>query len=140
MPLELASLRSAVGALEAVITRSDDATLMQSLDAVTQSAIKSGVIQHFEFSYELCWKFMKRWIETNVSVGAVDGVTRRELFRQAAEQKLIVDVDRWMGHHKARNETSHTYDGDIAETVYQAAHEFARDAVSLLAALEARND
>lgn len=140
MALELGSLKKAVTALQDVLNRSDDAALMQTLDPVVQKAIKAGVIQHFEFSYELCWKFMKRWLEVNVSATEVDGVTRRELFRQAAEQRLITDVDRWMAHHHARNQTSHAYNADVAEEVYQAAHDFARDAASLLKALEARND
>jgi len=140
MALELESLEKAIAALQAVVERSDDGKLMGGLDEVTQGAIKAGVIQHFELTYELCWKFMKRWIETNVSPTAADGVTRRELFRQAAEQNLIADVDRWMDHHKARNETLHTCDAKIAESVYQAAHGFMRDAVGFLAALKVRND
>lgn len=76
----------------------------------------------------------------NISPMAADGVTRRELFRQAAENHLIGDVDQWMRHHDARNQTSHTYQSEIAESVYAATHDFARDAARLLKALEARND
>jgi nucleotidyltransferase substrate binding protein (TIGR01987 family) len=140
MPLELDSLRKAVAALNGVLAKSDDAEFMRGLDEIARNAVKSGAIQHFEFTYELCWKFIKRWLETNVSPTVADGVTRRELFRQAAEQHLIVDVEEWMRHHEARNETSHTYDPEIAEKVYTAAHNFARDAKRLLNALEARND
>lgn len=140
MPLELHSLRKSVTALNAVLAKSDDAEFMQGVDEIAQNAVKSGVIQHFEFTYELCWKFIKRWLEMNVSATAVDGVTRRELFRQAAESRLIDDVERWMRHHAARNLTSHTYEVEVAESVYTAAHDFARDARRLLAALEARND
>lgn len=140
MPLELDSLKKAVAALNGVLAKSDDAALMSGLDAVTQNAIKSGAIQHFEFTYELCWKFIKRWLEMNIGPTAADGVTRRELFRLAAENRLIVDVEAWMRHHDARNRTSHTYDPAVAESVYGAAHSFARDANKLLLALEARND
>lgn len=140
MPLELDSLRRAVSALNGVLAKSDDAELMGGLDEITQNAIKSGVIQHFEFTYELCWKFIKRWLEMNISPTTADGVTRRELFRLAAENRLIVDVDEWMRHHEARNLTSHTYAPEVAQTVYAAAHDFARDAQRLLEALEARND
>jgi nucleotidyltransferase substrate binding protein (TIGR01987 family) len=140
MPLDLDSLRKGVAALHAVLARSSDSTLMASLDEVTRNAIKSGAIQHFEFCYELSWKFIKRWLEANISASAADGVTRRELFRQAAENRLIDDVDQWMRYHEARNQTSHTYDPVVAENVYQAAHAFARDAQALLEALEARND
>jgi len=140
MPLELDSLRKSVTALNGVLARSSDTKLMGGLDEITQDAIKAGAIQHFEICYELCWKFIKRWLEANVSPTVADGVTRRELFRLAAENRLIVDVDQWMRHHDARNLTSHTYDPVVAESVYLAAHDFARDAQRLLEALEARND
>jgi len=140
MVLELNSLKNAVSALHAVLAKSDDAEFMRGLDAVARNAIKSGAIQHFEFTYELCWKFIKRWLETNISPTIADGVTRRELFRLAAENRLIDDVEPWMRHHDARSQTEHTYEPEIAERVYAAAHEFARDADRLLRALEARND
>jgi nucleotidyltransferase substrate binding protein (TIGR01987 family) len=140
MALDLSSLKKAVSALAAALARSDDAQLMDKLDHVTRNTIQAGVIQHFEFTYELCWKFIKRWLEVNVTATAADGVTRRELFRMGAENRLIDDVDQWMQYHEARNLTSHTYQPEIAEKVYGTCHEFARDAARLLAALEKRND
>lgn len=140
MPLELDSLKKAVAALNAVLAKSNDAEFMRGLDEVTRSAIKSGAIHHFEFTYELCWKFIKRWLKVNIGSAAADGVTKRQLFRLAAENRLILDVDDWMRHDDARNRTSHTYDPAVAESVHAAAHEFARDAQRLLEALEARND
>ncbi|MDD3927185.1 MAG: HI0074 family nucleotidyltransferase substrate-binding subunit [bacterium] len=140
MPLELDSLRKAVGALHDVLMKSNDTKFMNGLDEIARNAIKSGAIKHFEFTYELCWKSVKRWLEENVSSTAVDGVTRRELFRLAAENRLIVDVEQWMRHHEARNLTSHTYNPTVAESIYAAANDFACDARSLLGALEARND
>ena len=140
MPLELSSLRKAVAALNAGLEKSNDPKFMTGLDETTRNVIKSGVIQHFEFTYELCWKFIKRWLEANISPGVADGVTRRELFRMAAENRLIVDVEAWMRHHDARNQTSHTYDLRIADSVHAAARVFSLDAQKLLNALEARND
>ena len=58
----------------------------------------------------------------------------------AAENRLIVDVDEWMRHHDARNQTSPGYDPAVAESIYAAAHDFVHDAQRLLEALEARND
>ena len=140
MALALDSLQKAVSALAAVLAKSDDVEFMNSLDDVARNAIKAGVVQHFEFTYELCWKFIKRWLETNISPAIADGVTRRELFRLAAENRLLDDVEQWMRYHEARNLTSHIDQPEIAERVYNTAHEFARDAARLLAALEARND
>ncbi len=140
MPLVIDNLEKAITALGQVLAKSSDTEFMDSVDAITRNAIKSGVIQHFEFTYELCWKSMKRWIEMNVSATAVDGVTRRELFRQAAEQRLIVDVEQWMRYHDARNRMSHTYEPATAELVYEASKGFTQDAVLFLKALKARND
>lgn len=140
MALVLSGLQKAVSALAGVLAKSDDAEFMGRLDDVARNAIRAGVIQHFEFTYELCWKFIKRWLETNISPTAADGVTRRELFRLAAENRLLEDVEQWMRYHEARNLTSHIYQPKIAERVYNTAHDFALDAARLLAALEARND
>ncbi len=139
MPLELSSLKKAVSALADVLAKSDDAGFMDTLDEVARNAIKAGESKHFEFTYELCWKFIKRWLEMNVSPAAADGVTRRELFRLGAENRLIDDVEQWMRYHEARNLTSHTYEPEIAERVYNTAHGFGRDAARLLAAIEERN-
>ncbi len=89
MPLELDSLRNAIISLGLALDRSEDAGTMQNLDAVLQTAIQAGAIKHFEFTYELCWKFINRWLEHNVSPNAADGVTRRELFRMGMENRLI---------------------------------------------------
>jgi nucleotidyltransferase substrate binding protein (TIGR01987 family) len=138
--LVLSSLRRSVSALAGVLAKSDDTEFMSNLDDVARNAVRAGVIKHFEFTYELCWKFIKRWLETNISATAADGVTRRELFRLGAENRLIDDVEQWMRYHEARNLTSHIYQPEIAESVYNTAHDFVRDAARLLAALEARND
>ena len=138
MKLELASLESAVASLERSIHAA--ATYEASLPPELRETIRSGIIQNFEVAYELSWKMVKRWIETNISTEAVDGVTRRELFRQAAENRLIGDVDLWMRFHSSRNETSHTYDQETAEEVSASAKEFLSAAQSLLTALRERND
>jgi nucleotidyltransferase substrate binding protein (TIGR01987 family) len=139
MPLQLDSFRNALGALRAVQAKSEDVAFMAGLDAVTREAIRSGVIQHFEFTFELAWKFMRRQLEVDIGRTSVDGIPRRDLFRIAAENRLITDVDAWFQYHLARNQTSHTYDPPIAASVYTASLAFTSDAAALLAVLEARN-
>ena len=96
---------------------------VETVDNEERELLRAGVIQNFEFTYELCWKFMKRWIEMNINPESVDGVTRRELFRQASENKLIVDVDLWMDFHQARNSASHIYNNEVAEATLATALE-----------------
>lgn len=140
MLLDLDSLQKATASLKAVIEKADDEELASRIDDITRYAIKAGAIQNFEFTYELCWKFMKRWLENTLGNTYVDGVSRRELFRIAAEHQLIKDVEQWMIYHKARNITSHTYNEERAEEVFQIAKIFAVDAEKLLRQIEAHND
>jgi nucleotidyltransferase substrate binding protein (TIGR01987 family) len=106
----------------------------------TIQTLKAGVIQNFEFTYELSWKFIKRWLEQNLGSTYVDGVTRRQLFRLSNEHILIDDIEKWMEFHNARNRTSHIYDEEIAEEVYKKAVEFISYAKDLKKKLEAKND
>ncbi len=139
MPLQLDSFRNALMALRAVQAKSEDAVFMASLDAITREAIRSGVIQHFEFTFELAWKFMRRRLEADIGRTSVDGIPRRDLFRIAAENGLIDNVEAWFQYHLARNQTSHTYDPPIAASVYARSLAFTPDAGILLTRLEARN-
>ena len=140
MQLDFSSLRKGVESLGRTLRVADDRDFISGLSADQKDAIRAGVIQNFEFTYELCWKFMKRWLEGNLGSAYVQGIARRQLFRLGAENKLIADVDQWMEYHDARNETSHTYDESTAEDVFATAREFYAEAESLLEALEARND
>ena len=140
MALELDSLRNSVKSLTDLLAVSENQARMGQLSEVERNGIRSGVIQNFEVTYELSWKLMVRWLNTYIGPGIADGVTRRQLFRIAAENRLIPDVDLWMHYHEARNATSHIYDEEKAVQVYRATREFAHDARRLLEALEARND
>ena len=140
MPLELAHLRDSLNALSNTLALTENEARMAQLDAATREAIRAGAIKQFEITYELSWKLLRRWLNTNITPGIADDLTKRQLFRLAAENRLIADVDVWMEHHKARNNTAHIYDQKIAEQVYDATREFAHDARHLLAALETRND
>jgi nucleotidyltransferase substrate binding protein (TIGR01987 family) len=140
MALDLSSLRKAISFFDRTIEVACSNEKMSLLDNDQKDAIRAGVIQNFEFTYELCWKFLKRWLGKNYANEYVDGITRKELFRLAAENHLISDVKRWMEFHSARNETSHTYNDAIAKSVFETAKDFLADAKSLIKVLEEKND
>ena len=88
-----------------------------------------------------CWGWIEvGWLAENVGRAYVDGISRRELFRLAAEHLLIKDVEAWWGYHRARNLTLHIYDEAVAGEVFEAATRFLPSAQRFLIALEARND
>ncbi len=76
MKLDLSSLRKAVKSLEETLNVANDNKFMSQLSVFQANAVRAGVIQHFEFTYEICWKFMKRWLEINLGSVYVDGVPR----------------------------------------------------------------
>ena len=139
MSLDLSSIRKAIASLDRALDVSTEDRLTE-MPTDQQEVIKAGVIQNFDFTYGLCGKFIKRWLETNISPFIADGITRRELFRFAAENRLIEDVEQWMRYHETRNLTSHLYEAEVADRVYNITPVFAIDAAKLLQALEARND
>ena len=135
--LDASPLRRALGTLADLLEASEDADRMAMLSEVERLGIRAGAIKHFEMAYELCWKMAARWLDTNVSEGAGQGLARRELYRRAADHRLIRDVDVWMRYNAARNETVHIYDEAKAAEVHRVVGEFITDARSLLATLEA---
>ena len=138
--LDLTAFQNAVNVFTRTCHASQDKKVLSQLSMELQDAVKAGVIQNFEFTYELSWKFMKRWLEKNYGSTYVDGITRRELFRLAVETQLIDNVDEWMLYHQARNQTSHTYDEAVAEEVYKNSLDFLAVAQQLLQRLQAKND
>lgn len=139
MPLDFSSLKKAVASFGEAVDAVDSAKAARWKKGL-RNTLRAGVIQNFEFTYELCWKFMKRWLETNVGRAQVEGITRRELFRLAAEHLLIADVEDWMVYHDARNETAHVYDEKKAQESLALAKRFLPAARKLLAVLEKKND
>ena len=141
MSLDLTSLAKAVDALEAAVKVAGDAAFMSKLSREQSDTIRSGVVQSFEFTYELCWKFIQRWLKENQSLEeAALPRTRKDLFRMAARHGLLEDAEPWFEYGDARNMTSHTYDRDKARTVAEVAGRFASDARALLTRLESMHD
>ncbi len=141
MSLDFSSLEKAIHAMDSLLLRLDDPTLTHSLDDVILDGLKSGAIQHFEFTYELCWKFIQRWIRINISPEEADYPrSRKELFRIAAKYHLINHPEIWFKYGDARNLTSHTYDEETAKNIYDITRHFLQDAKQLLENLKNSND
>lgn len=78
--------------------------------------LKEGLIQRFEYTHELVWKVMKDYAEYQ---GYTDIRGSRDAIRKAFEMGLITDK-RWMESIEDRNMTSHNYDDETAEEIYEA--------------------
>ena len=81
---------------------------------------KDGVIQRFEFTFELSWKTMKRILATK----GLDINNPKDVIRFSAKNSLIEDPDAWLNILQSRNLTTHVYNKDISDKVYQSMPEF----------------
>jgi len=136
--LDIAPLTQAVKAYKNVITYVSgvESKCDEELEFYQLEAAKSALIQHFEFSYELCWKFMKRYL---VQDGEdVEFLTRKDVFRASISKRLITDFDLWVKFHNARNSTSHTYNEEKAEEAFGVAKLFFCEFTEFVKALESR--
>ena len=132
MNLDFSALEKATGSLERGVIRASSVPGDEEL--------RDAVIQRFEYTYELCWKMLKRQIEAEAATpSAVDGYSFRDLLREGAERGMITNVEDWFGYREQRNITSHTYDEQKAISVYKTARKFLPDAKALLTALKERS-
>ena len=138
--LDLGALRSAVASLEDGLEVVRDTSWFSQQSSKVQNTLVAGVIQNFEFVYEVGFKMLRRQIEREAaSPTEVDESNFRDVLRVAAEKGLIGDVEAWFRYRQMRNITAHTYDHEKAQRVYEGTLVFIDDARALLANLEARN-
>ena len=113
------------------------ASLKQAVERPPKNDLeRDGVIQRFEYTFELCWKYIRRLL---LAMGRNDvSSSPRPLFRDALEEHWISDPKPWFGFLEARNEITHTYNSKQAEKVFQVAGQFPPYADSLLSAMKKR--
>lgn len=75
-----------------------------------------GIIQRFEFTFELAWKTIKEYLEfmgvNNEMVGP------RGTLKTAFQEGIIYDGDLWIKMMEARNNMSHRYDYEESRRIY----------------------
>lgn len=76
--------------------------------------VRDGVIQRFEFTYELAWKATKEYLE---DIGIVEKNSPKAVIKEAYAQKLIENEKGWLLMLNDRNLTSHVYKEEIAEEI-----------------------
>lgn len=75
---------------------------------------EQGLIQAFEYNYELAWNVIKDFYEAQAEVG-IQG--SRDAIRMAFKRGLIENGSLWMEMIKSRVLTSHTYNRDTATKI-----------------------
>jgi len=75
---------------------------------------KQGLIQAFEYTYELVWNTLKDYFEAQ---GETNIHGSRDVFRLAFRRGLIEEGETWMGMIRSRTLTSHTYNENVADEI-----------------------
>jgi nucleotidyltransferase substrate binding protein (TIGR01987 family) len=116
--------RKALAKLEQVAAGKDIASLSE--------LEKEGMIQRFEYTFELAWKTLQDLLEYK---GYRDIAGPNPVLEQALNDGYIENEKGWRSMKKSREMTSHTYNSETAEDISEdiVAHYY-----KLLKALEAR--
>ncbi|MBS0981439.1 nucleotidyltransferase substrate binding protein [Acetobacter thailandicus] len=102
--------------------------------------LRDGLIQRFEFTYELSHKTLKRFLEANsASPEEYDRMGFPDMIRSANEAGLLKSAwPQWSVFRKMRNLTSHTYNEMTAKQVVATIPDFIAETEFLLATLKER--
>jgi nucleotidyltransferase substrate binding protein (TIGR01987 family) len=102
--------------------------------------LRDGLIQRFEFTYELSHKMLRRYLkETAASPDEIEQMPFADLIRTANAQGLLrSDWPVWRRFREIRARTSHTYDSGIAAQVAAEIPAFLQEAEHLYAELQRR--
>lgn len=88
-------------------------------DAVSRSNLsdleKAGVIQTYEFTFELAWKTVKDYLEEK----GISVKFPRDTIKEGFRYEILEDGDLWIDMLEKRNLMSHAYDEEKAETAYK---------------------
>lgn len=94
----------------------DEAVMLMHERALSKLE-KQGVIQAFEYTYELGWNLLRDYLRWQ---GASHLTGSRDTIREAFSAELIKDGEQWMSMLQDRNRTSHTYNEETAEAILSA--------------------
>jgi nucleotidyltransferase substrate binding protein (TIGR01987 family) len=103
--------------------------------------IRDGLVQRFEFSYEISHKMLKRYLEqASATPTALDAMPFADLIRTAKEQGLLRgNWLEWKRYREMRSRTSHAYDEAVAVEVVAGIPAFLSEAQYLLQQLQGRS-
>lgn len=77
---------------------------------------QAAIIHAFEYTFELWWKALQRYVEY---IGTVGEYGPSATIKNAFQYNLLEDGQMWMDMLRDRNLTAHTYKEDIAKDIYE---------------------
>lgn len=84
-------------------------------DEYDDLTFRDGIIQRFEFTTELAWKTIREYLLTH-EVNDIN--TPKNVMKAAFSADIITNEDGWLAILRDRNSTSHIYDEDDANEIF----------------------
>ena len=138
MKLDLSSLLDAIGQLEeALAFCSSDLAKGNPRLALH---LRAAAIQAFEFTYELSFKMLRRYLEASEpNPAAIAEMSFGEVIRRGCELGLLkLEMGEWNAFRRDRGATSHTYNVAKAQSVFAAIPAFLTEAKFLARQIQTR--
>ncbi len=101
------NFQNALAALKEAVSDFDKTALL---------SVRDGVIQRFEFTAELAWKTVREYL---IDEGIAEINTPKSVMKAAFAANLIDDENGWIGILNDRNTTSHIYDEEKADRIFE---------------------
>ncbi|MGD9583087.1 MAG: HI0074 family nucleotidyltransferase substrate-binding subunit [Lysobacterales bacterium] len=132
MTLDLSSLSKAIAQMEEALVYCESD--LARGDARLARHLRAAAIQAFEFTYELTFKMLKRYLEaTEPNPASVDEMSFNDIIRRGNELGLLqAELASWKAFRKDRGTTSHAYDEAKAKDVFASIPGFLSEAKFVL--------
>jgi nucleotidyltransferase substrate binding protein (TIGR01987 family) len=124
-PIDISPLLNAVARLRDGLSR--------HRSEPTDEQLRDGLIQRFEYTYELSHRMLRRYLRmVAASPASYDQMPFQDLIRTGSEQGLLRgDWPKWRRYRDMRARTSHTYAAAVAEQVAAGIPDFLAEATYL---------
>ncbi|MFH1797897.1 MAG: HI0074 family nucleotidyltransferase substrate-binding subunit [Candidatus Omnitrophota bacterium] len=76
---------------------------------------EDGVIQRFEFTFELFWKTLKIFLQYK----GIEARTPRDVFKEAFKLEWLADEKLFLDMLEDRNKTSHVYEKETSREIFK---------------------
>ena len=125
--------------LDRAIDRLNEGLVRYQQD-ISDTQIRDGLIQRFEFSYEISHKMLKRYLEfASPTPEQYEEMMFQDLIRSGNEQGLLLGSwPDWKRYRSMRSKTSHALDEDVALEVVGGIPTFLEEARYLRDQIKAR--
>jgi nucleotidyltransferase substrate binding protein (TIGR01987 family) len=104
------------------------ARLSEGISMVQNDLDRDGVIQRFEFTFELVWKSIQEFSRYK----GLEVASPRDAIRIAADLGILANPDLWFDFLKDRNESTHIYNEDTAKLIFSHIPRFIEEVEKLI--------